>query len=87
MNEHERPFFASVASSKYLILTGAYILITGAAFFRIHRQPYGRAVKWEQYETVFKGTTLAAALVGIGISGRLSKRRSEAETQATQSNE
>lgn len=56
---------------RYHILTGVYAIMTGGAFLRIGRQPYSRAVKWEQYETVFKGTTLLAALAGLGLSGNI----------------
>jgi len=39
-----------------------------------------QAVKWEQYETIFKGTTLAAALGGIALSGKINSRRSDTTT-------
>ena len=62
---------------RYPLLCGFYLAITGAAFYRIYRQPYSTSIKWEQYETVFKGTTLAAALAGLVMSGGVNKRRSQ----------
>lgn len=61
---------------RYYILTGLYVLVTGGAFFRVSRQPYNARVKAEQYETIFKGTTLATVLAVLAISGRLNEARS-----------
>ncbi|KAF2446899.1 hypothetical protein P171DRAFT_429844 [Karstenula rhodostoma CBS 690.94] len=60
---------------RYPLLITAYACITGAAFLRVSRQPYSRSIKWEQYETIFKFTTLGAVLVGIGTGGL--KRRND----------
>lgn len=62
---------------RYHVLAGVYALITGAAIFRIAQQPYSRIMKMDQMETVFKATTLAAVVLGIGISGKINKPRSE----------
>lgn len=61
---------------KYAILECAYVLLTVLAAFRISRQPYNSSVKTDQLETIFKATTLTAVIVGIGISGKLNRRRS-----------
>jgi hypothetical protein len=53
---------------KYQVLVGTYVAVTAVLFLRVHRQPYSSAVKWEQYETIFKGTSLAAVLGGIAMS-------------------
>lgn len=58
----------------------AYAAVTSAAFYRIRRQPYAQATNWEQYETVFKGTTLGAAIAAFAISGTVNKRRSQTES-------
>lgn len=63
---------------RYHLLFGIYASATAAAFYRVHRQPYNTAIKWEQYETIFKGTTLAAAIAGFAMSGTVNKRRSSA---------
>jgi hypothetical protein len=55
-------------SYKYFVLFDAYACVSAAAFYGVHRQPYITAVKWEQYETIFKGTTLAAAIAGITMN-------------------
>jgi len=65
---------------RYHLLFGAWALGTSVAFLRVSRQPYMQAVKWEQYETIFKGTTLAAALGGIALSGKINSRRSDTTT-------
>lgn len=44
-----------------------WLVGTSAAFYRVSRQPFPARQKWEQYETIFKGTTLAAALAGIAV--------------------
>ncbi|OJD33657.1 alpha-glucosidase [Diplodia corticola] len=68
---------------RYKFLFGAWLLVTGAAFLRVSRQPYHSRLKSEQYETIFKGTSLAAVLAGIGLSGGSNRRRSEAASDAT----
>lgn len=64
----------SLARWRYHILFGVWLVGTGAAFHRIRRQPFRQAVKIEQYETIFKGTSLAAAVTAIAMSG---KKRSQ----------
>jgi hypothetical protein len=66
---------SSLEKHRFSLLIATYTLITAGAFFRISRQPYNARVKMEQYETVFKSTTLGAVLAGIGMGGF--KRRSE----------
>lgn len=61
------------------LLISGYILVTGFFFLQVTRKPYSQSMKLEQYESVFKGTTLAAVLLGIGISGGINKRMSEDE--------
>ena len=61
---------------KYHILVGGYTFITALAILRVNRQPYSSSVKAEQIETVFKGTTLGALVLGIGLSGRINRPRS-----------
>ena len=61
---------------KYHILITSYVLITGLAIFRVNLQPYSRRIKLEQIETVFKGTTLGAVVLGIAISGKINRPRS-----------
>ncbi|KAI1875974.1 uncharacterized protein JN550_001470 [Neoarthrinium moseri] len=62
---------------KYHVLIGSYIALTSVFFWRVHRQPYSRSIKAEQYETIFKGTTLAAVVAGVAVSssGREKYRR------------
>ena len=55
---------------RYQCLVAVYAIVTASAYLRVHRQPYNFAVKTEQYETIFKGTTLAAAVAGIAMSDR-----------------
>lgn len=65
-------------SYRFPLLCGAWLFLTGAAFFRVSRQPYNSRIKSEQYETTFKATTLAAVIGGIGINGGLNKPHSQA---------
>lgn len=53
----------------FKIVFTTWFVATSALFYRISRQPFPSRQKWEQYETVFKGTTLAAALATIGMGG------------------
>lgn len=53
---------------KYDALFGTWLLVTGAMFMRIKRQPYSTRLKVEQYESIFKGTSLGAIVLGIGMS-------------------
>lgn len=62
---------------QYRVLLGLYIIITGGAIVRIWRQPYSRNIKGEQIESVFKGTTLSAVVLGIAMSGQINKARSD----------
>lgn len=67
---------SALRAYKYHLLTGAYILVTAGALFRVYRQPYNRNMKIDQIETIFKATTLGAVIVGIGLSGKINKARS-----------
>jgi len=67
------PVHESIFSRYRYPLIGTYAFVTGLAFLRISRQPYSQSIKWEQYETVFKFTSLGAVLGGIGVGG-LEKR-------------
>lgn len=72
----------SLAEYKYQLLFATYATVTGFAFWRIRRQPYNTSIKMEQYETVFKGTSLAAAVTGIAMSGSANVRRSQARNES-----
>ena len=72
----KEPVLGFVQRHKLQLLGAAYVLVTGGCFWRISRQPYSRSMKWEHYETVFKGTTLAAAVAGIAVSGGANRKRS-----------
>lgn len=48
-----------------LTIFGIWSVVTGLAMYRVHRQPFARSLKGEQYETIFKGTTLGAVLAAI----------------------
>jgi hypothetical protein len=61
---------------RYEALFGTWLLVTGATFMRIRRQPYSTRLKVEQYESIFKGTSLGAIVLGIGMSpGKRGMRR------------
>lgn len=64
---------SSLTAYKYHLLAGVYALVTGGAMFRVYRQPYNRSMK---IEPIFKATTLGAVIVGIGLSGKINKARS-----------
>lgn len=81
-NMDRQPIYSALVGYKYPLLCATYVLITGAAFARVRRQPYTQSIKMEQYESIFKGTTLAAVVVGAVISGGGNKPRS-AGRQAT----
>ncbi|CAL8576023.1 hypothetical protein XPA_001916 [Xanthoria parietina] len=68
---------------KYPLLLGLYVIITGGAIIRIWRQPYSRNVKGEQIESIFKGTTLGAVVLGIAMSGQINKARSDTHQSST----
>ena len=68
---------------KYPFLLGLYVIITGGAIVRIWRQPYSRNVKGEQIESIFKGTTLGAVVLGIAMSGQINKARSDTHQSST----
>ena len=65
-----------VGSLRYHILIATYLLITGLAIIRVRRQPYSHTIKAGQIETIVKGTTLGAVVLGIGLSGKINKFRS-----------
>lgn len=60
---------------RYEALFGTWLLVTGATFMRIRRQPYSTRLKVEQYESIFKGTSLGAMVLGIGMSPKRGMRR------------
>ena len=60
---------------RYEALFGAWLVVTGATFMRIKRQPYSTRLKVEQYESIFKGTSLGAIVLGIGMSPKRGMRR------------
>lgn len=63
---------------RYEALFGTWLLVTGATFMRIRRQPYSTRLKVEQYESIFKGTSLGAIVLGIGMSPKRGVRRAVA---------
>ena len=63
---------------RYEALFGTWLLVTGATFMRIRRQPYSTRLKVEQYESIFKGTSLGAIVLGIGMSPKRGMRRAVA---------
>lgn len=69
-----------LSAHRFPLLFLAYAAVTSAAFYRIRRQPYAQAIKWEQYETVFKGTTLGAAIAAFTMSGTVNQRQSQTES-------
>lgn len=73
----ESSYRLTVLRYRFHILAAAWLLLTGAGFLRVSRQPYAQRLKMEQYETIFKGTTLGAALIGMTLAGSVNKRRSE----------
>ncbi|KAF2501491.1 hypothetical protein BU16DRAFT_522463 [Lophium mytilinum] len=62
---------------RFHLLFVLYASITSIAFLRVARQPYSRRLKTEQYETIFKATTLGSAVAGIAMTGGWNKPRSE----------
>lgn len=66
-------------TNRYRLLALVWGLSTAVFFTRVSRQLYSQSIKWEQYETIFKGTTLGAALAGFAMSGRVNRRRSEGQ--------
>ena len=55
---------------------GLWLVATSLAFYRVSRQPFPSRQKWEQYETIFKATTLASVLMAIGIGGAFNRSSS-----------
>lgn len=80
-NQESSSRFISLYPYRFHILCGTWLFFTGAAFFRVSRQPYNSRVKTEQYETIFKATTLAGVIVGIGMNGGLNKPHSQVERE------
>ncbi|KAJ4983547.1 hypothetical protein SVAN01_10963 [Stagonosporopsis vannaccii] len=60
---------------RYEALFSVWLVVTGATFMRIRRQPYSTRLKVEQYESIFKGTSLGAIVLGIGMSPKRGMRR------------
>lgn len=65
----------AVSKYRYELLFGAWLLVTGGTFLRISKQPYSTRLKVEQYESIFKGTSLSAVLLGMGMTPTRSARR------------
>lgn len=61
------PLTATALHNKYPLLILSYISLTSLFFYRISRQPFSRSIKLEHAESVFKATTLAAVLGGVGL--------------------
>ena len=59
---------SALSKYRYEALFGVWLAVTGVTFLRISRQPYSSRLKVEQYESIFKGTSLSAILIGIGIT-------------------
>jgi hypothetical protein len=75
MSQSDAPESA-LSKYRYEALFGAWLAVTGVTFLRISRQPYSSRLKVEQYESIFKGTSLSAILIGIGITpARTTARR------------
>ncbi|CAO2653810.1 Nn.00g032210.m01.CDS01 [Neocucurbitaria sp. VM-36] len=53
---------SALSKYRYEALFGVWLAVTGATFLRISRQPYSSGLKIEQYESIFKGTSLSAVL-------------------------
>lgn len=53
---------------KYPLLIISYTLLTAALTLRITKQPYTPSIKAEQIESIVKGTTLGALVIGVAIS-------------------
>ena len=66
---------------RYPALFTTWLAVTGALFLRIKRQPYSTRLKVEQYEIIFKGTSLAAVVLGIGMSAGGYRRHSDARRE------
>jgi hypothetical protein len=70
-NNADSPFqknnrlFRAIKNHNLLLLFGIWSTVTGLALLRIHRQPYVCSMKAGEYETVIKGTSLAAVLAAI----------------------
>jgi hypothetical protein len=64
-----------ISKYRYEVLFGAWLVITGGTFLRISRQPYSSRLKIEQYESIFKGTSLSAVLLGMGMTPTRSTAR------------
>ncbi|KAF1913089.1 hypothetical protein BDU57DRAFT_457956, partial [Ampelomyces quisqualis] len=64
-----------ISKYRYEVLFGTWLLITGGTFLRISRQPYSARLKIEQYESIFKGTSLSAVLLGMGMTPTRSTAR------------
>ncbi|KAJ4359437.1 hypothetical protein N0V95_002184 [Ascochyta clinopodiicola] len=60
---------------RYEALFGVWLVVTGATFMRIKRQPYSTRLKVEQYESIFKGTSLGAIVLGVGMSPKRGMKR------------
>ena len=70
-----RDWQQTIADYKYYALGGVYALATGFFFYRVRRQPYSQSMKIEQYESIFKATTLSTVLAGVGMNSGFDRYR------------
>lgn len=72
----EEEYESALSKYRYEALFGVWLAVTGTTLLRVSRQPYSTRLKIEQYESIFKGTSLSAVLLGISIApGRSTARR------------
>ena len=71
----------AVETYRYHAIAVAYVVVTGAAIFRITRQPYTRSMRADQIESLFKATTLGALMLAVGLGGKMNQPRSTARDQ------
>ncbi|KAI1411907.1 hypothetical protein F5Y13DRAFT_52580 [Hypoxylon sp. FL1857] len=85
ITESEAPPQHPLSRYKYHLLIGAYLVSTSFFFYRVYRQPFSTAIKSKQYETIFKGTTLAAVVGGVAMSsgGRARYRQYKKEDDSS----
>ncbi|KAI1658901.1 hypothetical protein F4813DRAFT_33252 [Daldinia decipiens] len=67
---------------KYRILIGTYLATTNFFLYRVYRQSFSWVIRSGQYETIFKGTALAAVIGGVVMSsaGRAKYRQYKEES-------
>jgi len=75
---HETTHSSSRAiGTRYPLVGCVYLAIAWAAFLRIQRQPYSRALKREKTANLFTRYFMALGVTGVIMSDGPSKRRSE----------